>query len=104
MTLTPPWAIIHTHMDYYSCNQYMVHLFGHKIWLLWPPTEKNLAIFGLHHMQLPNSDTTLRCIQELKGLQVFYAREYLDLDATECQEVTPSHKMVFELDYEELWK
>jgi len=104
MTLTPPWAITHTHMDYYGCNQYMVHLFGHKIWLLlWPPTEKNLAIFGLHYMQLPNSDTTLSCIQELEGLQVFYAREYLGLNATERQEVTPSHEMVFEFCLELPW-
>jgi hypothetical protein len=74
-TLTPPGAITHTHMDYYGRNQYMIHLFGHKIWLLWPPTEKNLEIFGLHHTQLASSDTTFRCIQELEGLQVFYARE-----------------------------
>ena len=73
--LTPPGAITHTHMDYYGRNQYMVHLFGHKIWLLWPPTEKNLKIFGLYHTQLPDSDTTSRCMQELEGLQIFYAKE-----------------------------
>ena len=54
-------------------------------------------------MQLPNSDTTLSCIQELEGLQVFYAREYLGLNATERQEVTPSHEMVFEFCLELPW-
>ncbi len=50
----------------------MVHLFGHKLWLVWPPTDKNLEIFSKYHTQRPASNLTLRCLQELEGLQSFY--------------------------------
>jgi len=74
-TFTPPGGITHTHMDFYGRYQYMVHLFGHKIWLLWPPTPKNLDKFWPNHTQFAEADLTERFIDELEGLQVFYAEE-----------------------------
>jgi glyoxylase-like metal-dependent hydrolase (beta-lactamase superfamily II) len=58
MALTPPGAITHTHMDHYGREQYFAHLFGEKIWLLWPPSAKNLEIFGKYHMQSTPEDLT----------------------------------------------
>jgi len=75
IALTPPGAITHTHTDYYGRHQFFVHLFGHKIWLLWPPTKKNLEIYGKYHTQTTPEDLTSRCIDELEGMQVFYTRE-----------------------------
>jgi hypothetical protein len=74
-TFTPPGAITHTHMDFYGRYQYMVHLFGHKLWLLWPPTPKNLERLWSNHTQYTDPDLTERCIDEMEGLQVFYATE-----------------------------
>ena len=71
-TFTTSGAITHTYMDYYGCHQYMVHLFGHKLWLLWPPTEKNLECFAKFHTQPSTSNLTLHCLDELEGLQLFY--------------------------------
>jgi hypothetical protein len=74
-TFTPPGAITHTHMDFYGRHQYMVHLFGHKLWLLWPPTPKNMAMIWSNHTQYAEPDLTERCIDEMEGLQVFYTTE-----------------------------
>ena len=74
-TFTPPGAITHTHMDFYGRYQYMIHLFGHKLWLLWPPTPKNLERLWSNHTQYTDSDLTERCIDEMEGLQVFYAKK-----------------------------
>jgi hypothetical protein len=45
-------------MDHYGREQYFAHLFGEKIWLLWPPSAKNLEIFGKYHMQSTPEDLT----------------------------------------------
>ena len=74
-TPTPAGAISHTHIDYYRCHQFFIHLFSHKIWLVWPPSQKNLKIYGKYHMQMSPVDLTSRCIDELQGLQVFYIRQ-----------------------------
>lgn len=71
-TFTPPRAITHMHMDFYGRHQYMVHLFGHKLWLLWPPTPKNMEIIWSNHTQYVEPE---RCINEMEGLQVFYMME-----------------------------
>lgn len=74
-TYTPAGAITHTHMDFYGRHQYFVHLFGKKLWLLWPPTPGNLEKISKYHTHLPQPDTTLRCIDELEGLQLYYAHK-----------------------------
>jgi hypothetical protein len=71
-TWTPPGAITHTHMDYYGSMQYFIHLSGHKLWLLWPPTENNLAFFSTLHKQTAGINRTLECILHLEGLQLLY--------------------------------
>ena len=71
-TWTPPGAISHTHMDFYGSMQYFIHLSGDKLWLLWPPTEKNLEIFSTSHKQTADPNRTLDCILHLEGLQLLY--------------------------------
>jgi hypothetical protein len=73
--LTPPGAITHTHFDGFGCSQYMVHFWGKKLWLFWPPTDKNLAIYGPLHLQAPLWDRTESCVQQMEGLQVLYLDE-----------------------------
>jgi len=69
---TPPGAITHTHMDFYGSMQYFIHLYGNKLWLLWPPSEKNLAFFSTLHKQTASTNRTLECILHLEGLQLLY--------------------------------
>jgi len=69
---TPPGAISHTHMDFYGSTQYFVHISGEKLWLMWPPTERNLAFFSTLHKQPWKADRTLKCIEMLEGLQLLY--------------------------------
>lgn len=75
VSLTPPGAITHTYADYYGRHQFFIHLFGRKIWLLWPPTKKNLDIYGKYHTQPTPVDLTSICIDELEGLQALYTTE-----------------------------
>lgn len=69
---TPPGAISHTHMDFYGSTQYFIHISGEKLWLMWPPTERNLEWFSLLHKQPWTPHRTLECIEKLEGLQLLY--------------------------------
>jgi hypothetical protein len=69
-TWTPPAAISHTHMDYYGSMQYTIHFYGKKLWILWPPTQRNLAWFSLRHKKRADANLTLDCIRNLEGLQL----------------------------------
>jgi len=72
---TSPGAITHPHMDHCGATQYFIHLFGHKIWLTWPPTERNLEFFGHLHRQRAYPDRMKKCLENLEGLQVFLANK-----------------------------
>ena len=69
---TPPGGITHPHMDFYGVAQYMVHFHGEKLWLLWPPTPKNLEWYSRHHRQVSSESLTILAIQHLEGLHVHY--------------------------------
>ncbi|KAF9528569.1 hypothetical protein CPB83DRAFT_894352 [Crepidotus variabilis] len=71
-TLTPVGAVSHTHMDFYGARQFMVHIQGRKLWLLWPPTTKNLEWFKMYQKERPSSDFTTESIRNLEGLQYYY--------------------------------
>ena len=45
-----------------------------KLWLFWLLTVKNLEKFSAFHTQLAAPDTTIRCINELEGLQLYYCK------------------------------
>ena len=78
-TWTPPAAISHTHMDYYGSLQYIIHFYGKKLWILWPPTPHNLRWFSLLHKKRADANLTLDCIRNLEGLQLNF------LDSTETR-------------------
>ncbi|PPQ70780.1 hypothetical protein CVT25_000034 [Psilocybe cyanescens] len=69
---TPPGGITHPHMDFYGPIQHMVHFHGQKLWLLWPPTTKNLEWYSRHHKQVAAESLTSQAIQDLEGLHVQY--------------------------------
>lgn len=43
-TYTQPGCITLPHVDGYGEGQRLAHLYGTKIWIVWPPTRKNLSI------------------------------------------------------------
>jgi len=69
-TLTSPGCITHPHVDYYGSRQYLVHFKGQKLWLLWPPTERNLSWYRERHIANMDHHRTLLAIRELEGLQL----------------------------------
>jgi len=71
-TWTPAGAISHTHMDFYGSMQYLIHIDGKKLWLLWPPTPRNLERFSSQHKQRANGNRVLDSIRHLEGLQLHY--------------------------------
>jgi hypothetical protein len=71
-TWTPAGAISHTHMDFYGSMQYLIHIAGKKLWLLWPPTPRNLEWFSSQHKQRANGNRVLDSIRHLEGLQLHY--------------------------------
>jgi hypothetical protein len=71
-TWTPPGGITHPHMDFYGPAQYMVHFHGEKLWLLWPPTPKNLEWYSHHHRQVSSESLTIQAIQDLEDLHIHY--------------------------------
>jgi hypothetical protein len=71
-TLTPPGSITNTHTDGIGCAQYMVHIWGRKLWLFWPPTEKNMNYYGSFLAQITPSHFIVDCVRRLEGLQLHY--------------------------------
>lgn len=70
--LTPPGSITNTHTDGIGCSQYMVHIWGRKLWLFWPPTENNMEYYGSFLAQITPSHFIIDCIHKLEGLQLHY--------------------------------
>ncbi|KAG6807507.1 hypothetical protein H0H92_007242 [Tricholoma furcatifolium] len=70
-TLTSKGAITHTHTDFCGCMQFMVHLGGKKLWILWPASDKNLEIMSHKRHDEIYARMTLETISTLEGLQCF---------------------------------
>ncbi|KAJ7894593.1 hypothetical protein B0H14DRAFT_3646258 [Mycena olivaceomarginata] len=51
--LSSTWApggwFTDTHVDGNGCSQVQIHCEGEKLWLIWPPTQKNLDWWGTIH-------------------------------------------------------
>jgi hypothetical protein len=75
-TISPSGAVTPPHLDYHGATQLMYHIGGHKLWLLWPPTEKNLQWYRTHRDRLPKPEinTTLEAIEKLEGMRIHYAK------------------------------
>ena len=70
----PPGAITDLHWDYHGGSQIILGISTKKLWLFWPPTEKNLAWWSKHNLRPTSSSTTLEAIHNLEGLTVLYQR------------------------------
>ena len=71
-SLLPKGSISHIRLASYGSVQYFCQSPSKTLWLLWPPTDANLAWFSLHVTLIPNLRFTLRAIQGLEGMQLFY--------------------------------
>jgi len=52
-TITPAGTISEPHIDQAGSGSFLIQLLGRKIFVIWPPTPKNLEwfseMYGLHH-------------------------------------------------------
>ena len=68
----PPGAIMDLHWDYHRGSQIILGISTKKLWLFWPPTEKNLTWWSKHNLCPTTSSTTLEVIHHLEGLTFLY--------------------------------
>ena len=69
--LTPPGCVTHIHSDGIGSSQYMIHFEGTKLWLFWPPCEKNLSLYAHQHGQIRRPTMTLESIRNMEGMEVY---------------------------------
>jgi hypothetical protein len=73
-TFCPPGSITDIHWDYHGASQVMLGISTRKLWLLWPPTQKNLEWWRKHNTRQATGSDTLEAIQKLEGLNVVYQK------------------------------
>src|SRR5215469_13881670 len=71
-SFTPPGCITHIHADYIGAAQYMVHVCGKKVWLIWPPTETNLSIMAPFLGAQRRQELTMLAIEKMEKMEVFF--------------------------------
>jgi len=71
-TFCPPGAITDLHWDYHGGSQIILGISTRKLWLFWPPTEKNLGWWSKHNIRQTTSSITLEAIHHLDGLTLLY--------------------------------
>lgn len=72
--ITVPGNLTGPHMDNICVRQFDVHLFGRKLWMVWPPTPHNLK-WMRDNNAIPGAITpeiTRLAVQELEGLSLEY--------------------------------
>ncbi|KAJ6449130.1 hypothetical protein C8R45DRAFT_947580 [Mycena sanguinolenta] len=77
--LTPTGWFTDIHIDGNGMLQIMVHFEGEKLWLVWPPTEKNLIWWGINHPCPPSEvgrqPLAISALKNLEGLQLLHVTE-----------------------------
>jgi hypothetical protein len=71
-TFCPPGTITDIHTDYHGGSQVIIGISTKKLWLFWPPTEKNLRWWSNHNLRTTTSHITLEAIHSLEGLTLLY--------------------------------
>jgi hypothetical protein len=71
-TFCPPGTITDIHWDYHGGAQVMLGISTRKLWLFWPPSQKNLEWWKRRNLLPTKSSDTLEAIQVLEGLKVLY--------------------------------
>ena len=76
---TPTGWFTDTHVDGNGMSQIMVHFEGEKLWLVWPPTKKNLNWWGLNHPCPPGGvgrqQLAISALKNLEGLELLHVTE-----------------------------
>lgn len=73
-TLSPSGMVTHVHYDFHSARQLMVHHFGVKLWLTWPPTRWNVEWIS-KQLNNTSTDKTLLAIRSLSGMKVWVMKD-----------------------------
>lgn len=68
--ILPPCSYTAIHTDWASTGFAMAHITGHKLWMFWPPTPRNLAWLLSRHKYASGPDATVAAIEALEGLHV----------------------------------
>jgi hypothetical protein len=71
-TFCPPGTITDIHSDYHGGSQVIFGISTKKLWLFWPPTEKNLMWLSKHNLKSNTGAVTLEAIHHLEGLTLLY--------------------------------
>ncbi|KAJ7270163.1 hypothetical protein B0H12DRAFT_1229394 [Mycena haematopus] len=74
---TPGGWFTDTHIDGNGSSQLLIHCEGEKLWLLWPPSKKNLDWWGTIHPGTLWGEAPLTCsaLDNLEELQVLHVTE-----------------------------
>jgi hypothetical protein len=68
--ICPAGTLTDIHKDYSGSGQFMISVEGRKLWLIWPPTEKNLKWWIGHHTRTATATLTLEAIDNMEGLEL----------------------------------
>jgi hypothetical protein len=68
--ICPAGTLTDIHKDYSGSGQFMISVEGRKLWLIWPPTEKNLKWWTAHHTRTATATLTLDAINNMEGLEL----------------------------------
>lgn len=74
-SMCPAGTLTDIHFDYCGPAQFIVSVRGRKLWLLWPPTAKNLHWWKAHHTRAANGTSTIAAIDALENLQLLFMNE-----------------------------
>lgn len=71
-SVCPAGTLTDIHKDFSGSGQLMVSIEARKLWLIWPPTAKNLEWWTAYHTRVASSTLTLDAIEAMEGLRILY--------------------------------
>ena len=75
-TLVPLGTFTDIHFDYNGQAQLMVGIKCLKLWLIWPPTPKNLEWISIYRTRIPTGLETAEAVRELEGMTYLIQRTH----------------------------
>lgn len=76
-TITSTGYLAKPHLDFYGVPSLIIHVFGIKVWLIWPATDKNFEAIGKNLIN-PVQHTKLTitvALSKLKGLKIVHCNQ-----------------------------
>jgi hypothetical protein len=71
-SVCPGGNLTDIHYDYHGSAQLIVGISTQKLWLIWPPTPRNLDWWSGFRSRTPTGTETLEAVKNLDGLNVLY--------------------------------